>query len=587
MDVAILDFGGQYVFNIRRCLSEQGIDTGILPFNTSKRVIQRLGVKGLILSGGPYSVYEKNSPRIDEDILNLGRPILGICYGHQLLAKMLGGIVKKGRVGEFGFTEIRLKDVGNELFRGWNKTEICWMSHGDEVIKLPSGCKILASSRESRIASFQRDYIFGVQFHPEVFHTPKGHILLKNFAVRICGCRQRSWSIEEFVKRRIKDIKEKVGNEKVVMGVSGGIDSSTLAILAKEALGENLICIHVNTGLMRKDESRKVVKRLRSLGLNVISVDASERFLKNLKNVDSPDEKRRIIGRLFVEEFERVARACHAKWLLQGTIAPDVIESTRGSRKRMNHRHTGLIKIHHNVAGLPEKMELKIIEPFKSLFKFQVRLLAEKLNLPEELRERQPFPGPGLGCRIVGEVTHEKISILREITELVEFHLKKYKPSQYFAALVDGRVKPFRSRFLQGLFRDSPSRFYLLRGCAIGVKGDERVMGRMLGIFLGGKRHNWHKLNWIRILQIQNKITGRYKKVCRVFALLNSPEKRGKFGVIIRAVDTLDFMTAIPSKIDFRTLDTIKEWIEKRFTGEISFVGYEITTKPAATIELV
>ncbi|MEM2865342.1 MAG: 7-cyano-7-deazaguanine synthase, partial [Candidatus Bathyarchaeia archaeon] len=506
------------------------------------------------------------------------------------IAYLLGGEVKKGRVGEYGFSEVSV-DTSNRLFRGLKEREICWMSHGDVVSKLPPGFKVIASSDESPIAAFQgEDRIFGLQFHPEVSHTPNGHRILENFA-ELCGCPRGSWDIKAFIDAAIKDISAKVGSEKAIIAVSGGVDSTTAAALASRALGDRLTCVHVNHGLMRKDESEEVVKLLKDVGLNPLYIDAEEKFLNALRGAFRPDDKRRVIGRLFIEEFERVASEVGARWLIQGTIAPDVIESTRGeARRRSDRGHGGLIKIHHNVAGLPKGMELKLIEPLSPLFKYQVRALARGLGLPRELTERQPFPGPGLGCRISGGITKAKLRLLREVNEIVEDELAAYKPSQYFAILLTGRVKARSSEAesIASKYLGRRVRAYQLMDEAVGVKGDERVTGNPICVSVNDDPRILDGLPWINLLKMQNEITGAIREVCRVLIQVNGSiglERRG-YGIAIRAVETLDFMTATPCEVSFIHLSEVGGEILERFNG-ISFICYEITTKPAATIELI
>ncbi|MCD6563061.1 MAG: glutamine-hydrolyzing GMP synthase [Thermoproteales archaeon] len=579
VDIAILDFGGQYVFNIKRTFLELGYHAEIFPFDINLKLLKEKNVKGIVLSGGPYSIYVENAPRISIEFLESEIPILGICYGHQLLIEMLGGEIVKSDTGEFGFTILYVDEPNNPLFKGLERKEICWMSHKDIAVKLPQKAKILAHTKISKIAAFNYNNIYGVQFHPEVFQTPKGYIILDNFA-KICGLEKKEWDVREFIDKSLQEIKEKVGSEKAIIAVSGGVDSTTLAVLAKKALGDNLIAVHVDTGLMRKKESRRVVEYLKKLGLNVIFIDASDKVFLNLKSVTSSDDKRKIIGRIFIEEFTKVADSVNAKWLLQGTIAPDIIESTRGQAdKRKGKKHGGSIKLHHNVGGLPKEIKLKILEPFRELFKYQVRIIAKELGIDEKLVYRQPFPGPGLGCRITGEITREKVILLQEITKIAEEELAKYRPSQYFAALISSRYKPFKSMFIKNFLEDAFS--YISEDYAIGVKGDERIIGKILLIY----SKKWNEKDWVDILQFQNNITGKYNEICRVVALLEKP-RRKKYGIILRAVDTLDFMTAIPTKVYFNHIAEVVHKILMNF-DEISFVGYEITSKPAGTIELI
>ncbi|MEM3677667.1 MAG: glutamine-hydrolyzing GMP synthase [Candidatus Bathyarchaeia archaeon] len=587
LDIAVLDFGGQYVFNIRRVLLEKGFNAEIVPYDVSPDRLR--GVKGVILSGGPYSVYDEDAPLFDLGILRLGVPVLGLCYGHQAIAYLLGGEVKKGRVGEYGFSEMSV-DTSSELFRGLKEREICWMSHGDVVSKLPPGFKVIASSDESPIAAFQgEDRIFGLQFHPEVSHTPNGHRILENFA-ELCGCPRGSWDIKAFIDAAIKDISTRVGSEKAIIAVSGGVDSTTAAVLAGRALGDRLACVHINHGLMRKHESENVIKFLKKLGLNVAYVDAEERFLKALQGVTAPDYKRVIVGKLFIDEFEEASSRLDANWLIQGTIAPDIIESTRGDGKRRSDRgHGGLIKIHHNVAGLPKGMKLKLIEPLSPLFKYQVRTLASELGLPRGLVERQPFPGPGLSCRISGEITREKLELLREVNEMVERALRAYRPSQYFAVLLTGKIaaRSKEAEFIASKYLNRDVAAYKLRDESVGVKGDERILGVPICIDPLKSLSSLGGAAWINLLKMQNEITGTLQEICRVLIKVNGiMDSKEGYCICIRAVDTLDFMTAVPSKVDFGHLHSLGRQIIGRFDS-VTSVCYEITTKPAATIEFI
>lgn len=556
--IAIIDFGGQYVQNIRRVLMEKGFEARIV---SCKVKVERLTeYDGIILSGGPYSLTLKEAPRIDRKILELGIPILGICYGHQLLGEMLGGKVVRGK-GEYGFTEIKIRKK-DKIFEGWKRKEICWMSHSDQVIGI--NCTILASTPKTQIASFRFEHVYGVQFHPEVMHTPKGHLLLENFA-EICGCERKPFDPRIFVERALRELRERVRG-KAVLAVSGGVDSTTLAFLSKKALGDRVLLVHIDTGLMRKNESKNIVEELSKYHSNIIFLKKNREFLKALKGVEDGERKRKIIGELFVRFFEDVAKEKGAEWLIQGTIAPDVIESTRGSSKTRG-RHGGKIKTHHNVGGLPKDMRLKVVEPFRELFKYQVKEVAEFLGVPEEFRKRQPFPGPGLACRISGEVNEEKLEMLKDITEIVEGELERYNPSQYFAILVNGS---FSWERIKG------RKVFVLKDKAVGVKGDERVVGDIVGVLI-------RKGPWIRLLKLQSELTSD-TNICRVFITHFRP-KKGKFGVIIRAVDTKDFMTAIPTKINLDHLKRIERKLLRKF--DLAFSGYEITTKPPATIELI
>ncbi|MEM3078938.1 MAG: glutamine-hydrolyzing GMP synthase [Thermoproteota archaeon] len=586
MEIAVLDFGGQYVKNIERTLLEKGVNVEIVDYRVSASLLLRKGVKGIVLSGGPYSVYDENPPTCDPQLFRSGIPVLGLCYGHQLIAHFHGGLVKKGRKGEYGFSELQL-DNSNVLFHGLSSKEICWMSHGDVVEKLPKGFEVIASTPESEVAAYTlENRIYGLQFHPEVSHTPKGHIILENFAFKVCGCARAGWDIERFTVEAVEKVKKALGNARAVIAVSGGVDSSTAALLASRAIGGNLTAVHIDHGLMREGESVEVVSLLRRLGLNLVFVDASERFLSALEGVAESDRKRMIIGKLFIEEFEKVAQDVGAEWLIQGTIAPDVIESTRGGSRRADRGHGGLIKIHHNVAGLPSGMKLKLMEPLSQLFKYQVRKLARKLGLPAHISERQPFPGPGLACRVAGPVTAEKVALLRKINVEVEAELERYKPSQYFAMLVNN-LKAGESKLGESIAEKHLGihvKAHVLRDESVGVKGDRRVLGRIMT--LEPEDHGvWDLASWINILRMQNEVTGSIDEVCRVVALL-AWKNEGRFGVIARAVDTLDYMTAIPTYVDFNRLSRLGMSLLNQY-GELGFFGFEVTTKPAATIELI
>ncbi|MCD6402796.1 MAG: glutamine-hydrolyzing GMP synthase [Candidatus Aenigmarchaeota archaeon] len=577
--IAILDFGGQYVFNIKRNLNEMGFEAEVFPFDVSASLLKRKKVTGVILSGGPYSVYEKDAPVLKEEILELDVPILGICYGHQLLATLIGGKVSSG-LGEYGFTEV-FKKVDDVLFNGWEKKEICWMSHGDRVESLPSSAKILASTGKTKIAAFVYKKLYGVQFHPEVSHTPKGHILLKNFAQHICGEKKRSWDVKSFVERSIKMIRKTVNGSRAVVAVSGGIDSTTLCLLGKRALGSKLIPIHIDTGFMRKNESEKVVNALSSLGLDCKLISAQEEFFQRVKDVEDLDERRRVIGEVFIRILERVSKDYGCEWLLQGTIAPDVIESTRGqSKRRKKSKHGGWIKLHHNVGGLPKDTNIGIIEPLRELFKYQVRLLAKHLGLPEEFLRRQPFPGPGLACRIGGKITREKVELLKEVTDIAERELKKFNPSQYFAAIVEDEVTMNLNFPVAWRKKWFVNRIDILSQKSIGVKGDERLLGQ---ISLIKPNDEFFGLDWLEVLKLQSEVTSFFKDVCRAVVITN--ESKGKYGIVLRAVDTKDFMTAMPTEIEWGSIKRLGEEIISKFPT-VSFVGYEITTKPPSTIEL-
>tara|TARA_Y100000310_G_scaffold308996_1_gene352651 strand:- start:7012 stop:8529 length:1518 start_codon:yes stop_codon:yes gene_type:complete len=432
--IKIIDCGSQLTQNIARRIRELGVFTEILPFNAKTEEILSGDTEGLIISGGQFSVYDKEAPLYSKEILNTGIPVLGICYGQQSIAYLLGGEVKPTENREYGETKIRLmKD--NPLFKDVPDKEFkVWMSHGDIVKQAPSDFEIIAESYNGHIASINKDNIYAVQFHPEVDHTENGKIILNNF-VDICGAK-RDWDAEKDYERLIEQTKEKVKGKIGVGGISGGVDSSTVSVFMSK-ISKDFYPIFVDTGMIRLNESEEVKKSLEPFNLSVKYIDASERFLSKLKGVINPDKKREIIGNEFIRVFEEEARKIKdASYLVQGTLYPDVIESVPiyGSSSK--------IKRHHNVGGLPEKMGLEVVEPFRSMFKDEVRRIAEnKLRMPKEIVWRHPFPGPGLAVRIIGEITKEKLEILRKADAIFIEELKKrnlyYKISQAFAVLTD------------------------------------------------------------------------------------------------------------------------------------------------------
>ena len=433
--IIVLDFGGQYNQLIARRIRELSVYCEMVPYNTPIDKLTAMNPKGLILSGGPSSVYEEGAPHIDKDIYNLGIPVLGICYGMQLMAANLGGIVEQGKKSEYGRTSL-IVDEEDVLFNGLPKEQECWMSHGDHIEKPPEGFKITSKTPSIPVASMSNPErkLFGVQFHPEVKHTPYGQEMLKNFVFDVCGCRG-DWSMEDFIVEEVEKIREKVGDKKVVCGLSGGVDSSVAALLVHKAIGDQLTCIFVDHGLMRFGEADEVCRTFgQQFEMNFKYVDAEERFLSKLKGVVDPEQKRKIIGEEFIRVFEdEASKLGNVDFLVQGTLYSDVIESGTDTAHK--------IKSHHNVGGLPEDMEFELIEPLRDLFKDEVRIVGQELGLPHDIVWRQPFPGPGLAVRIAGEVTCEKVEIVREADAIVRQEITAEGLDQYiwqaFAVLLD------------------------------------------------------------------------------------------------------------------------------------------------------
>ncbi|HNV24113.1 MAG TPA: glutamine-hydrolyzing GMP synthase, partial [Candidatus Omnitrophota bacterium] len=420
--ILVLDFGSQYTQLIARRIRENKVFSRIVPYNISVEEIEKINPKGLIFSGGPLSVYDKNAPEPRKELFKMNIPILGICYGMQVITHLLGGKVDVSKDREFGRAELFI-DSNKDLFANLSANLTCWMSHSDEIKKLPAGFVKIAHTLNADIAAFANysKKIYGVQFHPEVVHTQRGTQILTNFLFSICGCLPR-WTMDKFIEAAVNQIKESVGNKKVVLGLSGGVDSSVTAMIVHKAIGNRLFNIFVDNGLLRKNEVLSVQKTFKdNFKMNLTTVNAESNFLKRLKGVTDPEEKRKIIGDEFVKVFsEKSKKIKDASFLAQGTLYPDVIESvspTGGPSAK--------IKSHHNVGGLPKNLKFELVEPLRELFKDEVRTIGKILGLPEAILKRQPFPGPGLAVRIVGEVTKERLDILREADERVVDEIKK------------------------------------------------------------------------------------------------------------------------------------------------------------------
>jgi GMP synthase (glutamine-hydrolysing) len=443
--ILILDFGSQYSQLIARRVREANVYCELHPYDVDEAFIRDFNAKGIILSGGPNSVTEGDTPRAPQVVFDLGVPVLGICYGMQTMAAQLGGTVENGLVREFGYAEVRaqghsalLRDIQDRVNEQGHGLLDVWMSHGDKVTALPPGFKIIASNPATPIAAMADEirHFYAVQFHPEVTHTYQGKAIFERFVHNICGC-GKDWNMPDYISEAVEKMRAQVGTEEVILGLSGGVDSSVAAALLHRAIGTQLTCVFVDNGLLRLNEGKQVLETFaKNLGVKVIHVDASAEFLKHLKGVTDPEQKRKIIGREFVEVFQReAAKLPQAKWLAQGTIYPDVIESA-GAKSNKAHA----IKSHHNVGGLPDTLHLKLLEPLRELFKDEVRELGVELGLPHDMVYRHPFPGPGLGVRILGEVKHEYAELLRRADAIFieELHASGWyaKTSQAFTVFL-------------------------------------------------------------------------------------------------------------------------------------------------------
>ena len=497
--IVILDFGSQTTQLIGRRLRELDTFCEILPYNKFPK--NDPNIIGVILSGSPYSVYDPEAFKLDLDDIRGRYPILGICYGAQYMAHVNGGKVEPAGSREYGRANLKTVDTTSPLFKGFDKDSQVWMSHGDTITALPKGFHCIASTDSVEFAAYQSEteQIYAVQFHPEVFHSLQGTQLLKNFAVDICGSKQ-DWSPASFVETTVAELKTQLGNDRVILGLSGGVDSSVCAVLLHRAIGNNLTCIFVDHGMLRKNEFRDVLNDYECLGLNVIGVDASEKFFKELEGVTEPEQKRKIIGKGFIDVFDAEAhKITDARWLAQGTIYPDRIESLNITGK--------VIKSHHNVGGLPEKMHLRLCEPLQWLFKDEVRRVGRQLGMPEHLITRHPFPGPGLAVRILGDITREKVQVLQEADDIFIRGLREWSTE------IDGKqVSLYDQTWQAGVV--------LLPIKSVGVMGDERTYEKAVALRAVTSQDamtaDWAHLPYEFMAQVSNDIINKVKGINRV-----------------------------------------------------------------------
>ena len=491
--ILILDFGSQYTQLIARRIRELNVYCEIHPWNKIPKIDSN--IKGVILSGSPFSVRDISSPIPDLTQIKGKIPLLGICFGAQFLAHNFGGEVSPSSIREYGRANLSFVDSNNILTKGMTIDSQVWMSHGDTISKIPSNYKIISSTKDVSVAgySINDEQTFGIQFHPEVYHTSEGKLLLSNFVVTICKC-SCDWTPDSFVEETIKDLQTKIGNDKVILGLSGGVDSSVAAILLHKAIGENLHCIFVDNGLLRKDEFTTVLESYKGMGLNIKGINAADKFYEALKGLTDPELKRKAIGKVFIDVFdEESKKVSGAKWLGQGTIYPDVIESISGTGGPSQ-----TIKSHHNVGGLPDYMKLQVVEPLRLLFKDEVRRIGRSLKIDNKLLERHPFPGPGLGIRILGEVSLEKVKILQEVDAIFINGLKE--DGLYDSVLQAGAIfLPIQS---------------------VGVMGDERTYENAIALravsSTDGMTADWCHLPYDFLAKTSNKIINQVKGINRV-----------------------------------------------------------------------
>ncbi len=490
--ILILDFGSQYTQLIARRVRELNVYCEIHPYNKAPQIDST--VKGVILSGSPCSVREENAPDIDLSLYRGKLPLLGVCYGAQLIAHKAGGAVQPSSIREYGRARLNNVHTSDDLFKEIVPDSQVWMSHGDTIVEIPSNFEILSSTETVRVAAYKvkGEVTFGIQFHPEVTHSLQGKELLRNFVVHICGCSQ-DWTPDAFVETTISELKAKIGTDKVVLGLSGGVDSSVAAVLIHKAIGKNLICIFVDNGLLRKNEYDEVLNSYKHMGLNVIGVDAKKQFYKSLEGLSDPEAKRKAIGKEFIEVFDQESHKIEdVKWLAQGTIYPDIIESVSVKGP------SATIKSHHNVGGLPEKMKLKIVEPLNTLFKDEVRRVGKTLGIDDLILKRHPFPGPGLAIRILGDITAEKVAVLQEVDYIFISRLKE--KGLYDQVWQAGAI--------------------LLPVKSVGVMGDERTYENVVALravsSVDGMTADWIHLPYEFLADISNEIINRVKGVNRV-----------------------------------------------------------------------